>query len=40
MAGREGGDAAAGRFGSISRVLALQPRFLAVLVVFTLATRA
>ncbi len=37
MAGREGGDAAAGRFGSISRVLAVQPRFLAVLVVFTLA---
>jgi PPP family 3-phenylpropionic acid transporter len=37
IAGREGGDAAAGRFGSISRVLSVQPRFLAVLAVFTLA---
>ena len=37
MAGREGGDSAAGRFGSISRVLSVQPRFLAVLAVFTLA---
>ena len=37
LAGREGGDAAAGRFGSISRVLSVQPRFLAVLAVFTLA---
>lgn len=37
MAGREGGDLAAGRFGSISRVLSVQPRFLAVLAVFTLA---
>lgn len=37
MAAREGGEAAAGRFGSISRVLAVQPRFLAVLAVFTLA---
>ena len=37
IAAREGGDAAAGRFGSISRVLAVQPRFLAVLAVFTLA---
>jgi MFS family permease len=37
IAGREGGDSAAGRFGSISRVLSVQPRFLAVLAVFTLA---
>ena len=37
IAGREGGDSAAGRFGSVSRVLAVQPRFLAVLAVFTVA---
>ena len=37
IASREGGDSAAGRFGSISRVLSVQPRFLAVLTVFTLA---
>jgi MFS family permease len=37
IAGREGGDSAAGRFGSVSRVLSVQPRFLAVLAVFTLA---
>lgn len=37
IAGREGGESAAGRFGSISRVLAVQPRFLAVLAVFTVA---
>ncbi|HEY6014175.1 MAG TPA: MFS transporter [Candidatus Limnocylindrales bacterium] len=37
IAGREGGESAAGRFGSVSRVLAVQPRFLAVLAVFTLA---
>jgi PPP family 3-phenylpropionic acid transporter len=37
IAEREGGDSAAGRFGSVSRVLSLQPRFLAVLAVFTLA---
>ncbi len=37
IAGREGGDLAAGRFGSISRVLSVQPRFLAVLAVLTLA---
>ncbi len=32
-----GGAAAAGRFGSISRVVSVQPRFIAVLTVFTLA---
>lgn len=37
VAGREGGESAAGRFGSVSRVLSVQPRFLAVLAVFTLA---
>lgn len=37
LAGREGGESAAGRFGSVSRVLAVQPRFAAVLAVFTLA---
>jgi PPP family 3-phenylpropionic acid transporter len=37
IAGREGGEAAAGRFGSISRVVSVQPRFLAVLAVFALA---
>ena len=36
-AGREGGESAAGRFGSVSRVLSVQPRFLAVLAMFTLA---
>lgn len=37
IARREGGDAAAGRFGSISRVLSVQPRFLVVLAVLTVA---
>ena len=37
IARQAGGDSAAGRFGSISRVVAVQPRFLAVLAVFTLA---
>jgi PPP family 3-phenylpropionic acid transporter len=37
IARREGGDDAAGRFGSVSRVISMQPRFLAVLAVFTLA---
>lgn len=37
IAGGGGGDSAAGRFGSISRVVSVQPRFLAVLAVFTLA---
>ncbi|MGZ8514657.1 MAG: MFS transporter [Candidatus Limnocylindrales bacterium] len=37
VAGREGGESAAGRFGSVSRVLSVQPRFLAVLAAFTLA---
>jgi PPP family 3-phenylpropionic acid transporter len=37
IASREGGAAAAGRFGSISRVISVQPRFLAVLGVFTVA---
>jgi MFS transporter, PPP family, 3-phenylpropionic acid transporter len=36
-AARHGGQAAAGRFGSISRALSAQPRLLAVLAVFTLA---
>jgi PPP family 3-phenylpropionic acid transporter len=37
LAGRHGGDAAAGRFGSISRALAVQPRLWAVLAVLTVA---
>ncbi len=37
IARREGGDDAAGRFGSVSRVISMQPRFLAVLAVFALA---
>ena len=37
LASREGGASAAGRFGSISRVLSVQPRFLGVLAVFTFA---
>jgi PPP family 3-phenylpropionic acid transporter len=37
IAGREGGELAAGRFGSVSRVISVQPRFLAVLAVFTMA---
>ena len=32
-----GGDAAAGRFGSVSRALAIQPLWLPVLVVFAVA---
>ena len=37
IAGSHGGDDAAGRFGSISRALSVQPRMRAVLAVFTLA---
>lgn len=37
ISGRHGGDAAAGRFGSISRALSVQPRLWAVLVVFAVA---
>jgi MFS transporter, PPP family, 3-phenylpropionic acid transporter len=37
ISGRHGGEAAAGRFGSISRALAVQPRLWAVLAIFALA---
>jgi Major Facilitator Superfamily. len=37
ISGRHGGEAAAGRFGSISRALSVQPRLWAVLAVFALA---
>ncbi|HZL33337.1 MAG TPA: MFS transporter [Verrucomicrobiae bacterium] len=37
IAARHGGDAAAGRFGSISRAFAVQPRLWAVLAVLTVA---
>jgi PPP family 3-phenylpropionic acid transporter len=36
-AATHGGDAAAGRFGSVSRAISVQPRLLAVLAVFTLS---